>query len=383
MDNEILKKLRNYHGNAYEWMNKQKQNWFIRKSYISSKAHLKENQNEKETYPVDFVVTWVDGNDPVWQADRARYILDESENEDNSTARFREWGTFKYWFRSVEKNASWVNKVYLVTYGHVPEWLDINSEKLRIINHKDFIPEEYLPTFSSHTIEWNLWRIPGLSEHFVYFNDDTFLMNESCKEDFFCNGYPKYAATAQPIRSYRKMGAHRHARLNSYGLINSYFDIRKCMEKNPEKWFSACYGDHIKYNKLAYEDGYISGMFFSHVGVPFRKSAMESFYDHFSDRVHETCLNKFRTNDDIMHQAVQMWEMFNGTFEPVGPSHYGTFISPTINNIEETIRRINGNYLMVCVNDHLGIEDADFDYIKEKVSTAYDALFPEKSSFEL
>ncbi|WP_331836427.1 hypothetical protein [Erysipelothrix piscisicarius] len=69
----------------------------------------------------------------------------------------------------------WVNNVYLITYGHLPDFLNVDHPKLKIINHTDYIPSDYLPTFSSHTIELNMHRIEGLSEHFVYFNDDMFL----------------------------------------------------------------------------------------------------------------------------------------------------------------------------------------------------------------
>ena len=125
------------------------------------------------THPIDIVIPWVDGSDPVWQADHAKYRA--SKSADNHPARYREWGLFRYWFRGIEQNAPWVRKVHLLTYGHLPAWLEPDHPKLHIVNHRDFIPEEYLPTFSSHAIELNMHRIPDLAEHFLYFNDDVFL----------------------------------------------------------------------------------------------------------------------------------------------------------------------------------------------------------------
>ena len=117
---------------------------------------------------IDFVILWVDGNDPKWQSEKATY--DSNINDDsNSASRYRDWGLLPYWFRGVEKFTPWVNKIHFVTWGHVPEFLNLNNPKLNIVNHKDFIPEEYLPTFSSHAIELNIHRIPGLSEKFIYF----------------------------------------------------------------------------------------------------------------------------------------------------------------------------------------------------------------------
>ena len=68
----------------------------------------------------------------------------------------------------MEQYAPWVNKVYLVTNGTFPEWVNAECPKLVLVRHEDYIPEKFLPTFSSHTIELNMDKIPGLSEHFVY-----------------------------------------------------------------------------------------------------------------------------------------------------------------------------------------------------------------------
>lgn len=134
---------------------------------------------------IDFVITWVDMNDPKWQEDFAKY----SGNRDNtkngvSEARFRDYGLLRYWFRGVEKFAPWVRKIHFVTCGQKPEWLDENNPKIHLVNHKDYIPEQFLPTFNSVVIEYYLHRIPGLAEHFVYFNDDVHIINTIGTERF-------------------------------------------------------------------------------------------------------------------------------------------------------------------------------------------------------
>ena len=138
-----------------------------------------------EKYPIDFIITWVDGNDPLWQAEKAKY---QAVKGDASVNRYREWDTLRYWFRGVEKFAPWVNKVFFVTWGHLPSWLNTEHPKLRIVKHTDYIPSEYLPTFSSRPIDMNFHRIEDLSEHFVYFNDDMFLLRPVQQADFFVNG---------------------------------------------------------------------------------------------------------------------------------------------------------------------------------------------------
>ena len=126
---------------------------------------------------IDFVITWVDGNDPEWIREKEKYS--QNNAGDNREIRFRDWGILKYWFRSIEKFAPWVNKIYFITWGHLPAWLNTNNPKLIIVKHEDYIPSKYLPTFNSHTIEWNIHRIKGLSDNFVYFNDDTFLCQKT------------------------------------------------------------------------------------------------------------------------------------------------------------------------------------------------------------
>ncbi len=141
---------------------------------------------ERNGGKIDFVLLWVDGSDLRWLEEKNRYsdsggIVSASQ----SAARYRDWDNLQYWFRGVEKFAPWVNKIYFITWGHTPSWLNKAHPKLKIVNHRDFIPEEYLPTFNSNAIELNLHRIDGLSEHFVAFNDDMFIIDHVEARDFF------------------------------------------------------------------------------------------------------------------------------------------------------------------------------------------------------
>ena len=99
---------------------------------------------------IDFVITWVDMDDPKWKKTFAKYSggIDNSNNS-FSEARFRDHGFLKYWFRGIEKFAPWVRKIHFVTCGQKPEWLDENNPKLHLVNHEDFIPHQFLPCFNS------------------------------------------------------------------------------------------------------------------------------------------------------------------------------------------------------------------------------------------
>ena len=91
---------------------------------------------------IDFVVPWVDGSDLEWQKQKELYTGVPQKLDD---VRYRDGGIFKYWFRAVEQYAPWVNCIYLVTNGQIPIWLNRNHPQIRLVSHKENIPEEYLP----------------------------------------------------------------------------------------------------------------------------------------------------------------------------------------------------------------------------------------------
>ena len=83
---------------------------------------------------IDFVIMWVDGSDPKWLAEKNKYS-EKKVSIDDGINRYRDMNLLKYWFRGVEKYTPWVNKIYFVTWGHLPEWLDTSNPKLVIVNH--------------------------------------------------------------------------------------------------------------------------------------------------------------------------------------------------------------------------------------------------------
>lgn len=124
--------------------------------------------------PVDIVYTWVDGTDPEWvrsfrsTATSEGRLLDE---ESLDPARYHSRDELRYSLRSVWMYCGWVRNIYVVTAGQRPSWLR-DGGGVTIIDHRDILPDSALPTFNSHAIEASLHRIAGLTEHFVYFNDD-------------------------------------------------------------------------------------------------------------------------------------------------------------------------------------------------------------------
>lgn len=360
---------------------------FFGKKYINYKIRKNVNNqtSDENTFPIDFVVTWVDNQDPKWLSLKHKYETqtDHTTRKDNSEARYRNWDVFHYWFRAIEKYAPWVRNVFLITNEQVPKWLNTKHPKLRLISHKEFIPDEYLPTFNSRVIELNLWRIKDLSEHFVYFNDDVYLSHNVTPEDFFYNGLPKYSADTKPNYAYSKMGSFDHALWNNLGEINTRFSVRDVIKRNPEKWLSDNLQGYYEYNLRTYRDNYLSGMYFSHVCVPFRKSAMKECADNFADAFRCTCSNRFRTFSDINHQIFQIWEMMNGTFEPVDRNYYGYAKNITLDTIEQiSDKMLNQDCLCVCINDSEQCSEEDYKVLKVRLCALLQEKYPEKSSFE-
>lgn len=139
-------------------------------------------------FPVDVVYTWVDGNDPALAARRSAY----REFADGGIAvrevgpsRYTSHDELKYSLRSLEMYGGFVRHVYLVTDGQVPSWLDRRSDWITVVDHRDLFPADALPVFNSHAIESRLHHIPGLSDHYLYFNDDVFVNRPIRPEVFF------------------------------------------------------------------------------------------------------------------------------------------------------------------------------------------------------
>jgi hypothetical protein len=128
------------------------------------------------SYPVDVVYTWVDDQDPDFIETLNSHLPDGSRNRTTtSLARFKNHDELKYSLRSLSAYAPWVNRVFIVTNGQRPAWIS-DHPKLQFVHHKDILDASYLPTFNSHVIGSALHKIPGLSEHYIYFNDDVLLL---------------------------------------------------------------------------------------------------------------------------------------------------------------------------------------------------------------
>ena len=135
---------------------------------------------------IDLVYFWVDGNDPKWRAKHDAFCGKTSGTvETNGINRFANNDELKYSLRSVAMYAPWIRKIFIITDDQVPVWLDTSNPNVKIIDHKDILPAESLPCFNSCLIGHYAYRTPGLAEHFLLGNDDTYINREVAPGDFF------------------------------------------------------------------------------------------------------------------------------------------------------------------------------------------------------
>ncbi len=331
---------------------------------------------------IDFVVTWVDGSDPEWLKEKNKYLPVEKMGAVEN--RYKDWGLFKYWFRGVEKFAPWVNKVYFITWGHIPNWLDTSNSKLVIVNHKDYIPSEYLPTFNSNVIEMNLGRIKDLSENFVLFNDDMFLIKKVNKNDFFYNNKPKDTVALNVHCPKRSMIIQSICN-NNTGIINEYFDFKRAIKENYSIWFNYKSGKNILRTVALLKCPRFPGFYNAHVSVSHKKSMFKKIWKLEPELLHETSTHKFRRSTEINHWLLKDWYISEGNVvnrtNKFGKSFhiYGDNYENILSKIVQYIENQKGKE--ICIND-TETTNEQFEQGIKKIINSFEKILPDKSSFE-
>lgn len=328
---------------------------------------------------IDFVMPWVDGNDKEWKLVRDQYLPDGEG--DKSEERFRDWENLKYWFRGVEKFAPWVRTVHFITYGHLPEWLNTDHPKLHIVRHEDYIPKEFLPTFNSHTIELNMHRIKGLAEHFVYFNDDIFLLDKVLPKEFFHEGKPCDMLAFQPVVANPKNPVMSHIYLNNILTLSKYFNKRENVKAQPGSYFKLGYPPlYFFYNLLELAFPLYSGLYTVHGAAPFCKETFEQLWEKEGELLRKTSSHRFRSSEDVSQYLFREWQKLTGNFYPADITKHFAYYNARSDN-SRMVRQITKHpKKVVCIND--AAEPIAFEAAKAQVNAALERLLPDKSAYE-
>ena len=329
---------------------------------------------------IDFVLPWVDGSDPAWQAEMHRWQSHDrpdSAQADDTPERYRDWGTLRYWFRAVERFAPWVGRIHLLTWGHLPDWLDTSHPQLHVVRHEEFIPDAYRPVFNSCPIELNMHRIEGLAERFVYFNDDTFLCRPVAPERFFRHGLPADMARLSIIPQERA----GHNALECMRVINRRHTPHKAIAAAPGKWFNFRYppADLLKSVSLL-PWSFFPGLKDHHMPQPFLRSTFDTLWTEEFAELDATCRHRFRTPTDLSQWLVRYEQLVTGRFTPVGMRD--TLLTKLSDEGTEAIADalLSDRYAMICINDNNDIRHPE--QVRATLEEAFRRLLPDRCAYE-
>ena len=254
-----------------------------------------------------------------------------------ASPRFRSWGTEELLIRCIRKNLPWVRAIYVILAreSQVQPWMEqgtINGPQLRVVFHKDFMPKEVLPTFNSRAIEMYLHRIPGLSEYFLYGNDDMFPMGGMGVEEFFRPEADASGVVAAllPCLHYTKKAFNPD---NAFHLA--------CM--NGLNFVASHFGQH-------FEDYWLR---VGHNVVPMVRSTCEMFWERWPKKM-QASVTKFRLSQNYNQYIYSWWQILSGQYvEHRAPRCYVS-VGDGVEKIREAIRTADG---LLCINDNNSVND--------------------------
>ncbi|MCQ2247892.1 MAG: stealth family protein [Treponema sp.] len=319
---------------------------------------------------IDAVYTWCDDSDPEFIRQRNEVasslgIQLKNNKQTDFSRRYKNNDELKYSLRSIEKYAPWINHIFIVVNNNAPKWLRENN-RITIIHHTDIIPKSLLPTFNSNVIEQYLTEIPGLSDSFLFFNDDFFLNRKVGPKDFFD------LQTNKPIVRLQK-------KKDYFGLNDDW----GYMVKN---------GYELIYKKYGY---FVAPRLCSHSVEAFSKSMLKEILQNHPE-TYRNNISPFRSKSDIQRTfwEIEKWLINDCQMKEVfitksKVKKLMTFIFHLRNNyvyefqannnvkdFKNSIRGINHLHpLTICFNDLTG-------EVAELAVKWFEKKFPKKSSFE-
>ena len=325
----------------------------IKKIFLKN---IKVNNRLINQLEIDFVFPYVDNSDPNWIKQYRDYCNIHHIKSNIEDVRYRDYGTLKYLLRGIDKCLPWIRNVYMIVEqeSQVPDWL--NRDKVKIVYHKDIIPEKFLPTYNSGTIEMYLKNIPGLSEYFIYGNDDMFPISPMAKSDFFDeDGFPVLSVQKYQMENDWRPNTYQSMVLNSNFM--AYEDLNLAKEDNAI----------IKWN---------------HTITPMKKSTWKGLFDRHQERIEKSC-STFRSPRNMTQELVNSWHYLSGKYNKdytLKVNYIGIQDIKNEDSLYETLK----DYQVVCINDgNIDQETLPFKETKKIILSTFEELFPEKSKYEI
>lgn len=319
-------------------------------------------KNEK----IDLVYLWVDGSNSDWLKKKNKYLQSlnfEVTQDESGACRYIDNDELKFSLRSVERYMPWINHIFIVTDNQIPSWLNLEYSKVSIIDHKDIMNEDILPTFNSMVIEANIYKIPNLSDYFILANDDFFAYKDVPISFFFhknkipyCNFRHKLKDEAKTISTYSNCLLHTHEL------------VKKKTGLKPPKFYP--HHNMDAYTKSGYSFFYF--LFFD------EKKYLEKFKFRQVNLIERVGISYYlvATGRGVFRR-IRKAKLFNAFLSFFGINRvYSLYFSNQKRNIEKKLK-LYRPYLF-CINDGEGSTDEDRMYSKKLLLK----LFPNKSSFE-
>lgn len=279
-------------------------------------------------FPIDIVFSWVDGAELEWQRARAQrmasYVVGEGDGHE---ARFRQLDELKYALRSVNLFAPWLRNIYIVTDSPRPAWLAEHPRVTIVRSEAFFADPSVLPTHNSHAVESQLHNIPGLSEHFLYSNDDMFFGRVVDPELFFTSG-----GVSRFIEANTRIGLGRASTARS-GFENAARVNRALLHDR----FGQTITRHLE-----------------HAPAPLRVSVLRELEAEFPDDFSRTAASAFRSATDISvtNSLYHYYALLTGravTQTTARVKYVDTTMHSGLGKLKKLLRR--RNYDLFCLND--------------------------------
>lgn len=278
---------------------------------------------------IDVVYLWVDDQDPTWQKKRASYRPDGESTISIAKSRFRQFDELVCSIQLLAANAPFVRRVFVVVDEQAPP-LDLIKQKLPfeviLVNHTDFIPGKYVPTFNSRAIAAHVHKISGLSEHFLLFNDDVFIASPSELEDWFDGDKLCLRFT------------------------DTVFPAQDSLEQNEvlyrARWKTKALADEKRWN--------VSDRMPQHSAFPLTKSVMAEIWKLFPIEMDQTSSAKFRSSQAVLPELLAFYYAIgnslastpkNTSYKYV-PMNEASGLAPLID-----LALKPNHFLSVCLND--------------------------------
>jgi hypothetical protein len=317
------------------------------------------HRSSRLDFPIDVVYTWVDDTDPHWRERRDHFGSQRGHavsSDAFATSRFTNRDELRYSLRSLAMYADFVRHVYVVTDHQVPHWLDPDAPGLTIVDHTEiFRPTDALPVFNSHAIESRLHHVPGLSEQYLYLNDDVFFGRRVHPRTFFHrSGQPYYF----PSRVLIPAGPTRPDEPSVSSAAKNARDL------------------------VHAATGYLPTRKMKHTPHPQRRSLLLEIEERFADAVTPLGSSRFRSSTDVSLAA----SMHHHYGEAIGAAREGRIVYDYINLARSDLAALLDTFApsqvdSFCLND-VDLTGAAEPRVNDMVRRFLDATFPFASPFE-